>query len=857
MSTTNLVRFILMMFMLCVVSQVVDGEQEMRCLPKEREALLQFKAAIVDHYGMLSSWTTPDCCLWQGIRCSNLTAHILSLHLPGEYPNFIQTGYISGEIHQSLTELPQLQYVNLSSNYFGYKKIPEFFGSFRYLKYLDLSSCGFGGEIPRQLGSLSNLKYLNLASNSLNGSIPGQFGNLSKLQHLDLWHNFLEANIPSFLGNLSQLQHLRLSCYYFEGNIPSQLGNLTKLEQLYLGGYLGGGIKIEDGGQWLSNLLSLTHFSLVSVSNLDRSYSWLKVITKLPELRELSLVGCSLSDHFILLSKPSKLNFSTSLSVLDLSQNTFTSPMVLQWVSNITSNLVELDLSANHLEGFTSSDFGMVKNSLRRLDLSSNNFKAKDLKSFTNICTLHSLYLSSNKFTEDLPSILSNLSSGCVRHSLQELDLSLNHIVGTLSDISVFSSLKTLFLQINRLSGRIPEGVKLPSTLEDLSISENFFKGGIPKSFGNACALHSFDMSANNLNVELPTIISHLSGCARYSLQELYLHMNKITDCWRQLNKLVYLDLSHNNFSGKIPMSMGSLLDLQALFLRNNNLVEGIPFSLRNCTELVMLDMSENKLSGSIPDWIGTKEELQILSLGKNQFFGSLPLEVCCLRSIQVLDLSINNLSGKIPKCIKDLTSMTQTPSSIDYGYHSYFFKIGVFDTSMTYDLSALLTWKGLEQMFMNKGLSLLKLIDLSSNHFSGEIPVEIEKLSGLISLNLSRNNLIGKIPSNIGKLASLNSLDLSRNWLVGSIPPSLAQLYGLGVLDLSHNHLSGKIPTGTQLQSFNKSSYENNLDLCGPPLERLCIDGKLTQGPNPFSEKVFKMFINEDRNFFLVLDAD
>ncbi|XP_027922933.1 receptor-like protein EIX2 [Vigna unguiculata] len=341
---------------------------------------------------------------------------------------------------------------------------------------------------------------------------------------------------------------------------------------------------------------------------------------------------------------------------------------------------------------------------------------------------------------------------------------------------------------------------------------------------------------------DLSSIRLVMSGVAPLGLQA-----EEALNCWRQLNKLVYLDLSHNNFSGKIPMSMGSLLDLQALFLRNNNLVEGIPFSLRNCTELVMLDMSENKLSGSIPDWIGTKEELQILSLGKNQFFGSLPLEVCCLRSIQVLDLSINNLSGKIPKCIKDLTSMTQTPSSIDYGYHSYFFKIGVFDTSMTYDLSALLTWKGSEQMFMNKGLSLLKLIDLSSNHFSGEILVEIEKLSGLISLNLSRNNLIGKIPSNIGKLASLNSLDLSRNWLVGSIPPSLAQLYGLGVLDLSHNHLSGKIPTGTQLQSFNKSSYENNLDLCGPPLERLCIDGKLTQEPNVKVYKDEYSFFNND----------
>jgi len=44
-------------------------------------------------------------------------------------------------------------------------------------------------------------------------------------------------------------------------------------------------------------------------------------------------------------------------------------------------------------------------------------------------------------------------------------------------------------------------------------------------------------------------------------------------------------------------------------------------------------------------------------------------------------------------------------------------------------------------------------------------------------------------------------------------------------MLDLSHNHLTGMIPTGTQLQSFSASSYEDNLNLCGPPLQKLCID--------------------------------
>ena len=105
--------------------------------------------------------------------------------------------------------------------------------------------------------------------------------------------------------------YLDLRYNSFEGSIPSQLGNLSNLQKLYLGRYSDdvGAPKIDDGDHWLSNLISLTHLSFNSISNLNTSHSFLQMIAKLPKLRELSLIHCSLSDHFILSLRHTKFNF--------------------------------------------------------------------------------------------------------------------------------------------------------------------------------------------------------------------------------------------------------------------------------------------------------------------------------------------------------------------------------------------------------------------------------------------------------------------------------------------------------------------------------------------------------------------
>ncbi|KAF7132774.1 hypothetical protein RHSIM_Rhsim09G0139300 [Rhododendron simsii] len=72
---------------------------------------------------------------------------------------------------------------------------------------------------------------------------------------------------------------------------------------------------------------------------------------------------------------------------------------------------------------------------------------------------------------------------------------------------------------------------------------------------------------------------------------------------------------------------------------------------------------------------------------------------------------------------------------TIDFGYYSTIFLGNV-----------LVQWKGQEREYRNK-LGLLKIIDLSSNKLSGEIPREIASLAELLSLNLSRNNITDKCP--------------------------------------------------------------------------------------------------------------
>lgn len=282
------------------------------------------------------------------------------------------------------------------------------------------------------------------------------------------------------------------------------------------------------------------------------------------------------------------------------------------------------------------------------------------------------------------------------------------------------------------------------------------------------------------------------------------------------MSALTVLNVANSRIYGTIPYSLCSSTSLSSPYVCNNNLSGQLPVSLKKCQGLKVLDLGRNTFSGEIPEWIGTElAYLGILSLRFNEFSGSIPPSICQLQSIQILDLSGNRLSGRIPKCLSNFTTMQllQDGSSVSYDFDPYTPRVGTL-----YHGNALVQWKNKESEYRNI-LWLLKTIDLSSNELVGDIPNDFSRMNALLSLNLSRNNLSGSIIEGIGLMKMLESLDLSRNHLSGKISVGLANLTFLSVLDLSNNNLSGRIPSSTQLQGFDSSTYEGNIQLCGPPL--------------------------------------
>lgn len=115
-----------------------------------------------------------------------------------------------------------------------------------------------------------------------------------------------------------------------------------------------------------------------------------------------------------------------------------------------------------------------------------------------------------------------------------------------------------------------------------------------------------------------------------------------------QLSYLQVLDLSYNNFVGKVPSKLYRLPALKVINLSNNQLSGRIPESWSGLKSVEAIDLSNNRLSGPIPRGVTSQKHLKGLILSNNTLSGSLLQNFP--RSLSILHLDFNHFSGRVPK---------------------------------------------------------------------------------------------------------------------------------------------------------------------------------------------------------------
>ncbi|XP_028805368.1 receptor-like protein Cf-9 [Neltuma alba] len=687
-------------------------------------------------YPKTASWgNDSNCCLWDGITCDSISGHVIGLDL--------SCSWLQGQLHpnNSLFQLSHLQTLNLAHNNFNVSSISSQFGDLSTLMHLNLSDSGFVGEIPPKIAELSKLVSLDFSSEWSGLRLePSTWEklvlNMTGLQELVLDYIDMSSIAPSSLSLLmnlsSSLVSLRLSNTELQGNI-SDILRLESLQQLDLSSNFNLNCQLPKSN-W-SSPLSLLDLSGIAFSGkvLPNSIGHLKY------LNHLNLEDCDFEGRI-----PLGLSNLTQLTYLNLALNKFRGE--ISFLSNL-EHLTCLDLLENNFFGEIQSEISQLSK-LVSLDLSFNfdmtggsplrlepSTWEKLILNTTNLRKLDLDYVNMSSVTLNSLFLLRNLSSSLVYLSLGNTSLQ-----GNIRDTVLYlENLRVLNLGGNRnMQVQLPK-LNWSSPLVGLSLYDIPFSGEVPNSIGYLKSLKRLDLSYCQFEGPIPP-------------------------SFKNLTQLRSLHLSSNKFSGGVSF-LSTLVDLIFLALSNNSFSGQIPSSLSNLEHLYSLDLSMNNFSDEIPDVFRKLGRLRHLALNNNNFSGQVPLSLLNT-SVRFLDLGFNMLHGSLPN-----------PS-----FRAKYFSVSnnKFNGNISF-------------LFCNA--SSLEILNLSHNNLSGPIPPCLVGLPYLSVLDLQMNDFFGTLPNNFSKNSALQTLHFNSNRLTGSLPLSLARCTELEIFDVGHNEIKDYFP--------------------------------------------------------------
>ncbi|WJZ95612.1 hypothetical protein VitviT2T_014368 [Vitis vinifera] len=632
-------------------------------------------------------------------------------------------------------------------------------------------------------------------------------GPLPELGYLDLSSNQLVGRLPERLSQLEKLTYLDLSYNKLQGPIPASFGTFKNLNEMRLQwNELNGSLPVSFGQlselvvlvvYWnrLTGILSEEHFSKLSKLKTlwmgGNSGLVLNVSsTWVPpfQLTDLAMASFNLGPSF-----PTWLRSQKEVSYLYLF-NASISGSIPKWFWNISFNLRELILSDNQLQGILSEEHFSKLSKLKFLWIGGNSGLVLNVSStWVPPFQITFLSMASCNLGPSFPTWLRS------QKKVSFLDLSNASISGSIPKWfwNISFNLQLLNLSNNQLQGQLPNSLNFYGESE-IDFSSNLFEGLIPFSIKGVYLL---DLSHNKFFGPIPL-----------SRGESMLDLN-------------YLFLSENQITGTIPDSIGQITSLQIIDFSRNNLTGSIPYTIGNCSSLIVLDLGNNNLSGMLPKSLGQLQWLESLHLNDNKLSGELHSSFQNLSRLELLDLSYNQLSGKVPSWIGTAfinLVILNLRSNVFFGrlpsQLSNLSSLHVLDLAQNNLMGEIpVTLFELKAMVPEYNKNIYPLYDNVSNSPYEERLVVIMKgqsleytrtLSLVIGIDLSDNNLSGELPQEITKLFGLVVLNLSGNHISGQIPESISMLHQLLSLDLSRNKLSGSIPSS--MVSLTFLSYLN-----------------------------------------------
>ncbi|CAI9109165.1 OLC1v1008934C1 [Oldenlandia corymbosa var. corymbosa] len=554
-------------------------------------------------------------------KVSNFPLQVLDLsynNLSGQHGipwllsnQFPELQHLSLKGNKLAGDIPVLDFSNLSYLDLSMNNFSSGFPSFKdcsSLQHLDLSSNKFSGDVGSSLSSCGKLSFLNLTINKFSGTVPKFPGGI---QFLYLQGSGFEGALPSSLSDLcSSLVELDLSFNHLSGDLPKSFSSCSVLELLDLSNNNFSGELPVDTLLSMSNLKHM-HFSFNNfVGSLPES------LTNLVSLETLDVSSNNLSG---IIPPGICQDPRNSLKVLYLQNNLFTGP-IPEGLSNC-SKLVSLDLSFNDLTGVIPSGLGSLS-------------QLKDLIAWL------------NKLHGEIPQELTRLKN------LENLILDFNDLNGTIpASLSNCTSLNWISLSNNQLTGEIPASFGQLENLAILKLGNNSLSGSIPAELGDCRSLLWLDLNSNFLNGTIPPGLTKQAGKIAAGLltgkEYGYIKNDGTKQCHGAGNLL--------EFGGIRPEQLDRISTRYPCNF--SRLYRGITEqTFNNNGSMIFLDISHNNLEGSIPVELGTLFYLQILNLGYNYLSGPIPSELAGLKNLAILDLSYNKLSGSIPPKLSSLT---------------------------------------------------------------------------------------------------------------------------------------------------------------------------------------------------------